>query len=220
MGRGPWLSMTGQGGTQGHVHVHAGVGIDKIVFLTLEDGDALEAAMLLAFGPPATALPHLLVDVARVGRDYGVFVDLVPRVDLAIHAQYLHRIYAPFTDVLDGFARHAGLRMSPVPCSLRPFVSPWMAGFRCKAPVVHQLFELLAPYVSTWLALHGHELPPVRLESADLTGRDMLLRAGLFSSAADPVWDVLGTVVGPFQARRVLDLLRTHGVPPPPPPES
>ncbi len=214
--RGPWLSMTGQGGSRGHVRCYTARGIDKIVYLTLEDSDQLDAAMLMVFGAQGSALPHLVLDAAHVGRDYAVFVDLIPRVDLAVHPAYVQHIYGPFTDVLEGLRRHPKLRTSPVPATLLPFVSPWMAGFRCHEQVLPQLFELVAPFVSTWLALHGGEVPAVRPNSSELSERDVLHRAALFSSAADPVWDVLGTVVGHVSASRVMGLLQTHGVPPSP----
>lgn len=208
--------MTGQGGTLGHVRCYTSPGIDKIVFLTLEDGDQLDAAMLMAFGAPDSALPHLVLDAAKVGRDYAVFVDLVPRVDLAIHAHYVQRVYPTLTEVGEGLRKHPKLKASPVPASLMPFVSPWMAGFRCREDMLSQLFELVGTYVSLWLELKQGELPPVRLSPEELTDRDAWHRAGLFSSAADPVWDVLGTVVGQLSATRVLGLLHAHGVPPSP----
>jgi len=214
--RGPWLSMNGQGGTRGHVHCYSAEGLDKLVYLTLEDGDQLDAAMLMGFGHPDTALPHLVLDVAQVGRDYAVFVDLVPRVDLPVHVPYILAIYSPLTEVLEGLRKHPKLKASAVPSTLMPFVSPWMAGFRCSEATLPQLFELVAPFVSTWLELRDTELPPVRTTPAELSGRDLLHRAGLFSSSADPVWDVLGTVVGPVSAGRVLSLLHGHGVPPSP----
>lgn len=214
--RGPWLSMTGQGGTRGHVRCYTARGLDKLVFLTLEDDDQLDAAMLMVFGAEGSALPHLVLDVARVGRDYAVFVDLVHRVDLALHPAYVQRVYVSFSDVIEGLRKHPRLKTCAVPATLMPFVSPWMAGFRCKEAMLPQLYELVAPYVSVWLSLHGAELPAVRLSPAELSQRDLLHRAALFSPAADPVWDVLGTVVGPLSAGRVVGLLQCHGVPPSP----
>ncbi len=222
--RGPWLSMTGRGGTRGHVRCYTARGIDKIVFLTLEDDEQVDAAMLLAFGAKGSALPHLMLDAARVGRDYAVFVDLVPRVDLALHPHYVQRIYAPFNEVLGSLRKRPRLKPSPVPATLLPFVSPWMAGFRCRDDTLAQLSELIAPFVTTWLGLYGAALPAVRLSPTELSERDALHRAALFSSAADPVWDVLGTLMGAVNAGRVISLLQTHGVPPSPsvrpPPEA
>jgi len=214
--RGPWLSMAGQGGTLGHVRCYTATGIDKLVFLTLEDSDQLDAAMLMAFGAPETTLPHLVLDVAHVARDYAVFVDMVPRVDLAVNVPYLHRVYAGLPDVIEGLRRHPKLKPSPVPATLMPFVSPWMVGFRCREDVLSQLFELVGPYVSKWLELRQSEPPSVRINRAELSDRDVCHRAALFSPAADPIWEVLGTLVGPLSATRVLALLHAHGVPPSP----
>ncbi len=220
--RGPWLSVGGMGATRGHVHVHTATGLDKVVFLTLEDGEQLDAAMLMAFGSSHTAQPHLVLDVARVARQYAVFVDLLPRVDLAVHPSYVREIYAPLDAVVDGLARHPQLVASPVPHSLRPYVSPWMTGFRCSTEHLQQLFEFVAPYVSGWLDLLMHGLPPVRHTTHELSRRDILHRENLFSAIADPVWDVLDTLIGEDNAQRVLSLLHSHGAPPspsgPPPP--
>src|SRR5690348_6156997 len=70
-GRGPWLMMAGRGATRGTLRCFTAPGLDKLVTLTLEDGEQLDAAMLMAFGAADSALPHLVLDTARVGRDYA-----------------------------------------------------------------------------------------------------------------------------------------------------
>jgi hypothetical protein len=215
-GRGPWLMMAGRGATRGTLRCFTAPGLDKLVLLTLEDGEQLDASMLMAFGAADSALPHLVIDAARVGRDYAVFVDLLPRLDLAVHHAYTRAVYGPLHDVMDGLAKHPQLRRSPVPHTLRPFVSPWFSGFRLGARMMPQLFELIAPYVSHWLALHGGGLPAVDERGAELRMHDLSHRAGLFSREADPMWEVLGQLLGEPAAGKVLDLLRRHGMPPVP----
>ncbi len=214
-GRGPWLMMAGIGATRGQLHCYAAAGLDKVAFLTLEDDGQLEAATLIAFSESSRIVPHLYVDAALVGRDYAVFVDLVPRVDLAVHPEYVAAVYAPLSSVFEGLSRHPRLRRADVPRSLVPYVSPWMTGFRVERPMMSQLFELVAPYVSHWLALHQGvvAMPAHQLDHAALKLRDERHRESLFSREADPAWDALGTLVGAQQARRTLELLRAHGIP-------
>lgn len=215
-GRGPWFLMAGRGATRGALRCFSASGLDKVAFLTLEDGEQLDAAMLIAFGEPNSALPHLFLDVARVGRDFAVFVDLVQRVDLAVNAAYVRGVYGPLNEVCEGLAKHPQLRASPVPHSLAPFVSPWMTGFRLAEPLLAQLFELIGPYVSHWLQLLRSGVPPVSMSGADLAARDLVHRSWLFARESDPVWDALVHVVGDKSAGRVLELLRKHGIPPSP----
>jgi hypothetical protein len=215
-GRGPWLMMAGRGATRGTLRCFTAPGLDKLVTLTLEDGEQLDAAMLMAFGAADSALPHLVIDTARVGRDYAVFVDLLPRVDLAVHAEYTRAVYGPLHDVIDGLVKHPQLRIAPVPHSLRPYVSPWFGAFRLTPGQMPQLFELIAPYASHWMALHGGALPHVDVRGAELRVHDLQHRAGLFSRDGDPVWDLLGSLIGEQAAGKVLDLLRRHGLPPVP----
>jgi hypothetical protein len=210
-GKGPWLMLAGRS-TRGALRCFGAPGLDKLVLITLEDSEQLDASMLLAFGAPDSALPHLVIDVARVGRDFGVFVDLVPRVDLALNPAYARGVYSPLRGALDGLSKNPQLRASPVPGSLRPFVSPWMTGFRLNSIVLPQLFELLTPILSHWVALHAGAVPPVALSVGGLTARDLAHRTNLFSKDADPVWDVLARAVGDARAGRVLGLLRNHGV--------
>jgi hypothetical protein len=214
-GRGPWLTMAGTGATRGQLRCYAGQGIDKIVFLTLEDDGQLESAMLMAFSEAGSVVPHLVLDASPVGRDYAVFADLVPRVDLSVNPEYVHAVYAPLWPVFDGLKRHPQLRPSEVPHSLAPYVSPAMAGFRASAAIMPQLFELVGPYVSHWLALHQGiiTLPPELREIQGLKARDERHRALLFSKEVDPIWDVFSTVVGAENCRRALELLRLHGIP-------
>src|SRR5688572_15730676 len=97
-GKGPWLMMAGRGATRGTLRVFSAPGLDKLVSLTLDDGEQIDAAMLFAFGSPDSALPHLLIDAARVGRDYALFVDLLPRVELAAHPGYARSVYGSLYD--------------------------------------------------------------------------------------------------------------------------
>jgi hypothetical protein len=214
-GRGPWLAMAGTGATRGQVRCYSALGIDKVVYLTLEDDGQLESAMLIAFSAANSAVPHLLLDASPVGRDYAVFVDLVPRVDVAVHPDYVNAVYGPLWSVFDGLKRHPQLRPSDVPHSLAPYVSPCMAGFRATHAIMPQLFELVGPYVAHWAALQqGATALPAQLRATSgLKERDERHRASLFSKEVDPIWDVFNTVVGGENCRRVLELLRCHGVP-------
>lgn len=207
--------MAGTGATRGQLRCYAGSGIDKVVYLTLEDDGQLDSAMLMAFSEAGSVVPHLLLDVSPVGRDYAVFVDLVPRVDLAVQPEYVNAVYGPLWPVFDGLKRHPQLRPSEVPHSLVPYVSPAMAGFRATHTMMPQLFELVGPYVAHWVALQQGiiALPAELRGQSGLKARDERHRALLFSKEVDPIWDVFNTVVGAENCRRVIELLRLHGIP-------
>jgi hypothetical protein len=214
-GKGPWLMIAGRGATRGALRCYSAPGLDKVAWLTLEDGEQVDAAMLFVFADPESALPHLCIDVSSVGRDFAVFADLIPRVDLAVNAAYARVVYGPLHDVVQGLAKHPQLKHSPVPQTLLPFVSPWMVGFRLSPQLMPQLFELLASYVSHWLELYSGELPQVDLSPQSLRARDVIVRKSRFAREADPVWDELAHVAGEVPLNRVLEVLRNPGVPMP-----
>lgn len=205
-----YLPLTGHSGARGELRVYRGAGLDKVMHLELLDGSNLEASMLTAFSAPESLAPHLVLDAARIGRDFVIFVDLVPRVDLGVHPDYVRTVYQPLNDAAEALHDHPSLGPSKVPLSLAPYVSPWMRGFRCGRDELVRLFEHVAPYVSQWATLLRRDLGGLGDTKAAVL-RDRAHRRAMFDRASDPVWDVLSGVLGSATVDRVLKVLREPG---------
>jgi len=203
------LRAGGDGPQIGELRRFQGQGIEYLLHLALGRGDDLDAAMLVVFTDVDSSVPHLVVDAARIGAQFALFADLVPRVDLVEDPGYLARVYTPLTEHREALQSRHDMKPRPVPMSLAPYVSPWMCGLNCGDEQLNNVATLYQPYVDHWRSLLAAP-PECRADPAALRARDRHHRRTMYRPEADPVWAVLGNLLGQRDANRVMAMMHGH----------
>ncbi|MGY2062830.1 hypothetical protein ACW9HQ_48765, partial [Nocardia gipuzkoensis] len=85
----------------GRLRVLRGGRIDKVVTVDLVVPPiGLDSHMIFAFLPADSAVPHFTLDSVHASEHFAMHLDLVPRVDLAVHLDYLDAAFLPLTPLL------------------------------------------------------------------------------------------------------------------------
>lgn len=199
-----------EGRALGEVRVLTGGGVRLVHSVLADDALGMDTHQIYAFTGPGSAVPHLFLDTAISPNTDGTFhvgLDLAPRVDLGASLDYTEAVYAPLTE-----ARAAALAQGlvhPVP-SLGPLQwsirSPWMVAAILDAEHLSLLHPVVDRYVDHWLHLLRSGVP-ADVDAAALSVRDERNRAALFSPRTNPVWGLIGKLLGPDTATRLTALL-------------
>ncbi|WP_067568516.1 hypothetical protein [Nocardia acidivorans] len=185
----------------GRLRVLRGGPIDKAVTVDLVVPPiGLDSHMIFAFTPGDSAVPHFTLDSVYGGDYYAMHLDLIPRVDLAVHLEYLDSAYLPLTTLLDAAWDIDGVTPAAIGPRQRALMSPWMVVCRATEPAFEALGASVDAYLQHWLTLVDKGVPAVE---ADLPGRDLANRANLFSPQVDPVWAQVTRLLGAEQSERV-----------------
>ena len=133
-----------------------GASLDRLVRIRLSAGP-VETQMLWLFGVEDSAVPHYHAQlVSMPGGRFVHNVDLLPRVDLALHPDYTAEVFAPLTQPraeLVGNAEFACSR-GGVPPSMAVFLSPWgVLGAGASLAEVEQARALFQRYLEHVLDL-------------------------------------------------------------------
>lgn len=186
--------------------------LERLVYVALEvDAMGLDSHTLYAFTPSESAVPHFTLDTVAAPGTYAFHLDLVPRVDLAAHLEYVRYCYDLLTDTTLEVSSWEGLS----PAALKPLqyslTSPWMLVHRATESVFGRVAELVGEYLEHWFALVEDGLPPHVAGTFDATWlpeRDRRLRAALFDPAVDPTWDQVEHFVGAEDAAAIRSIFR------------
>ena len=175
----------------------------------------LDAAMVHAFSPSESTSPHLLSDLATMHDPmpsgeteltWHFHVDLMPRVDLVTHPEFIDAVYPPLTDTYKGAYAIEGMKPIAVPHRLRSLTSPWLIG-----AIVHPADEEVTRSLFTTYATRWHELvlsQPLSADPAAQRERDIQHRAAMFNNNTDPVWQHMATLVGKTDTDALLAAIR------------
>ncbi|WP_067701455.1 hypothetical protein [Nocardia jejuensis] len=191
----------------GRLRVLRGGPIDKAVTVDLVVPPiGLDSHMIFAFTGSDSAVPHFTLDSVYGGEYYAMHLDLIPRVDLAVHLEYLDAAYLPLTPLLEDAWTIEGVTAAAIGPRQRAQMSPWMVVCRATETAFHALDDTVHQYLDHWISLLDKGVPAV---DADLPGRDRANRANLFSPEVDPVWARVSRLLGAQQCERVRgELLR------------
>jgi hypothetical protein len=175
--------------------------------LTLDDL-GIDSVMVHAFAPSSSTSPHLLSDLACMpdGR-WHFHVDLLPRVDLMTHPDYLDSVYPPLEERFLAATGLPGSEPMAVPRRLRALGSAWLVGVVAAAtdePVLTDTHDFYAQRFLDLLAA-----PPEPVDGDAQIERDRAHRRSLFDQATDPVWDVLNGIIGKESVDGLLAAIRS-----------
>jgi hypothetical protein len=209
------LHLASSGERVGEIRVWTGTAVDALVDVRLAlPSTGLDSTMLHAFAPSGSAVPHLGTDLVGGASTVTFNADLMPRVDLAAHSDYLDAVYAPLTDARSAAYAVDGAVPVDLPLRLRAFCSPWVAAVRVPLERLDAIARPYAAYADRFAALveRGVEIDA---DVRALEARDRAHRRAQFDPACDDVWDLLTSIVGPDSVRTVLRLVREPGPPQP-----
>lgn len=200
------------GGGAGACRTWTGGPLQRLVYVGLDiDAIRLDSNLLYAFTPPESAVPHFTLDTVAAPGTHAFHLDLVPRVDLGAHVEYVRYCYDLLTDTTLEVAAWEGLS----PAGLTPLqyamASPWMLVHRATASAFARVREPVDEYLEHWFALVEDGLPPHVGDTIDaswLPERDRRLRAALFDPVVDPAWDQMDQLVGADDSATIRALLR------------
>jgi hypothetical protein len=205
----PLYGVGGSGGTRvGALRLFAGDEVRRLVYIELRS-PGLDSHMIFAFTPRGSALPHFTLDAvetrpagpepSRLRPEFAFHLDLVPRVDLGVNLGYLDAIYEPLTPTFNAVREIEGLSLAHVAPRQRALMSPWMLAHRADEGALRALGAPVAVYLEHWARLLVDGLPhevAAHLHCDDLADRDRRNRAAIFDPDVDPVWSVVGRLVG------------------------
>ncbi|MCM6771921.1 hypothetical protein NDR87_03490 [Nocardia sp. CDC159] len=185
----------------GRLRVLRGGPIDKVVTVDLVVPPiGLDSHMIFAFLPSGSAIPHFTLDSVHASEHFAMHLDLIPRVDLAVHLDYLDAAFLPLTPLLEAAWQIAGVSPAAVGPRQRAMMSPWMVVCRASEAAFGELGGTVDAYLRHWLTLVDKGVPAV---DVDVAARDRVNRANLFSPQVDPVWAQVTRLLGQEQSERV-----------------
>ncbi|WP_406316042.1 hypothetical protein OHA77_03320 [Streptosporangium sp. NBC_01639] len=174
--------------------------VDKVVTVSLVVPTiGLDSHMIFAFTPADSAVPHFTLDSVRSSEYHAMHLDLIPRVELATHLDYLDTTHLPLTPLLEAAWEIDGVSPAAVGPRQRAMMSPWMVVARATEDAFTRLGATVDAYLDHWLALADKGVTA----EGDLAARDRVNRANLFSPEVDPVWHQVTRLLGADQAERV-----------------
>lgn len=194
----------------GEMRVLTGSGVRLVHGVLADDEFGMDTHQVYAFTGPSSAVPHLFLDAAISPNTEGTFhvgLDLAPRVDLGASLDHTEAVYAPLTAaraaVLEQDFAHPVPSLGPLQWSLR---SPWMVAAIVDAEHVPMLQPVVDTYVQHWLELLQSGVP-TDVDPGALASRDQRNRDALFNPRTNPVWGLIGKLLGPDTAARMTSLL-------------
>ena len=186
----------GADGQLGAFRLWTGERVRRLVHVGVTTPDGMDAHMLVAQTPAGSAVPHLGVDVMRFPDGYAEFVDLIPRLDLVAHREYVERVYGDLDPHYEKFAADPAARVVPMPPSMLAYYSPWML-HHMGLPALDSIAKSVGTYVERFIELARDGLAGVPVPAPEeLAARDRLHRGVLFDPDFDPVWRQVEPLLG------------------------
>jgi len=174
----------------------------------------MDSHQVYAFAPPTSPVPHLFLDTAISPNTGGTFhfgLDLVPRVDLGANLAYSQAVYLPLDECRAATVSQPGVlpvpSLGPLQWTLR---SPWMIAAIVAPGDLAKLSDAITAYLDHWLGLVSTGLPEDVVASVswqDLATRDRRNREAMFSPRTNPVWTLVGRLVGDTTSVRMQQML-------------
>jgi hypothetical protein len=172
----------------------------------------LDSHMIFAFTPPDSAVPHFTLDSVLNAPDFAFHIDLIPRVDLGAHLEYLNAAFQPLTEEYQRANKIEGLTPARLTPRQYAIMSPWMLVSRANESAFSQIESSVNHYLDHWFGLVENGLPQEVLGTLDISAlaeRDRKNRAAIFNPQVDPVWAQVDRLLGAEMSANLREILKS-----------
>lgn len=213
---GPYLSLESHApmatGEVGSVRRFTGGPIFQLVTCSIAVPQIqLDSHMLFAFMPSQSAIPHFTLDSVKAGGHCAFHLDLIPRLDLGAHLNYMDEVFTPLTEALEKGNSLDGLSEAQLDPRQYAVMSPWMFVARASEQAFGAIDETVNSYLNHWLSLLETGISAECLEGAseeDLAIRDKRNKAIIFNPSVDKVWEQISGLIGADNSEAIRQLLK------------
>lgn len=203
-------------GPVGTLRVFGGGAVTKMVYIGMSVAQfGLDSHMIFAFTAPDSPIPHFTLDSVLNAPDFAFHIDLIPRVDLGAHLEYLDAVFQPLTEEYQRAQKIEGLTPARLTPRQYAIMSPWMLVSRANQSAFEQIEASVNHYLAHWFALVENGLPPqvlATIDSGALAERDRKNRAAIFNPQVDPVWAQVDRLLGADMSAYLRDMLKSPGL--------
>ena len=211
---GPYMRLISQlpmvQGQVGHVRLFSGDQVERLVTCSIVvPAMQLDSHMIFAFTASDSVLPHFTLDSVKAGEHYSYHLDLIPKLDLAAHTDYMNRIFVPLTPVFEEAEQLPGITPAHISPAQRATMSPWMLVHRANAKGFASITPFVERYRLYWQQLIADN-PTFAVSNTLLVERDSANRAAIFSPEIDPVWQRIDALIGAEAGQQLRTLLKTN----------
>ncbi|MCC5825031.1 hypothetical protein [Alkalimonas sp.] len=197
-------------GQVGTVRLFQGDSIQRLVTCSIVvPAMQLDSHMIFAFTASDSALPHFTLDSVKAGEHYSFHLDLIPRLDLAAHTDYMNEVFLPLTPLFQEAEAIAGITPAHITPAQRATMSPWMLVHRATEAGFKQVFPFVERYRLYWQELIAKGVTS-SVSKAALAERDSANRAAIFSPQIDPVWQRIDGLIGQAAGEQLRTLLKSN----------
>lgn len=171
----------------------------------------LDSHMVFAFMPSDSPIPHFTVDSVCAGEHHAFHLDLIPRLDMGAHLEYLQEVYEPLNDACARGRETAGLSRAQLSPTQWAVMSPWMLANRATAEAFTAIGEIVTEYMDHWFTLVDKGISDAAVAGTtpqQLAERDRRNKQAIFNPVVDPVWEKIAPMVGEEAAAAQIELLQ------------
>jgi hypothetical protein len=190
--------------------------VQKVVYHAIQaEFIGLDSHMIFAFTASDSPIPHWTFDSVMNHPTYAYHLDMLPRVDLGANRPYMDFVYGPLNEMFDAGRSHDGVTEAALGPRQRSIMSQWMLAGRVAEDVYPGMEQYVQAYLDRWFDLVENGIPQDILDSikdVDLAARDAANRAIIFNREVDPVWDLIGPLVGDRGSEMLRAQLETNSV--------
>ena len=208
---------------------HGGENLSKVVYtgITVE-AIGLDSHMIFAFTKRDSLVPTFTLDSVYMnmppdmdpnfpegGDMYAFHLDLVPKCDLGVNAEYMKRCYAPMTEPRASVLEAEGIYPALLSPTQNAIMSPWMLAQRTtSAAYEKEIFPIAETYVNHWMQMVDAGLDDIAEGIQGEAGamRDSLNRELIFNREIDPVWNKIDGMLGAEISDFMIGVLRNQKV--------
>jgi hypothetical protein len=203
--------------------------LQKVVYtgITVE-AIGLDSHMIFAFTGKDSLVPTFTLDSVYMnmppnadpnfpegGDMYAFHLDLVPKCDLGVNAEYMRRCFLPMTDVQAQVLAAEGIYPAQLSPMQHAIMSPWMLAQRTTSEAYEkEIFPAAEAYLNHWLAMVDAGLDDLADGVMGDAGaaRDAANRELIFNREIDPVWNKIDGMLGKDVSDFMIRVLRNQAV--------
>ncbi|MDH3621276.1 MAG: hypothetical protein OER91_10305 [Gammaproteobacteria bacterium] len=203
--------------------------LQKVVYtgITVE-AIGLDSHMIFAFTSRDSLVPTFTLDSVYMnmppnadpnfpegGDMYAFHLDLVPKCDLGVNADYMRRCYVPMTEIQARVLGAAGIFPAQLSPMQHAIMSPWMLAQRTtSAAYDKEIFPAAEAYLNHWLAMVDDGLGDLAggIQGEAGATRDAANRELIFNREIDPVWNKIDGMLGKEISDFMIGVLRNQAV--------
>lgn len=187
-------------GEVGAVRLYTGGPLFRVVTCSLTvEPIQLDSHMLFAFTRADSAVPHFTLDSVKAGEHFAFHLDLIPRLDLGSHLQYMDEVFGPLTEAFTAGASIEGLSKAQLSPRQYAVMSPWMLANRASQSAFGRIEAAVEAYQRHWFSLLENGVSEEALEGvspAELAARNLRNKRIIFDPDVDPVWGRITGMIG------------------------